>query len=625
MTYVIGTAGHVDHGKSTLVKALTGIDPDRLAEEKAREMTIDLGFAWLTLPDGTAVGIVDVPGHRDFIENMLAGVGGIDLALLVIAADEGIMPQTAEHIAILDLLAVDSAIVALTKIDLIQDADWLDLVTLDIEQMLEHTALAGAPVVPVSARTGKGLDTLLDTLSAALVQRPPRADLGRPRLPVDRVFTMSGFGTVVTGTLSGGSLRVGDEVEIAPGRTRARIRGLQSHKQKIESAGPGSRVAINLAGVAKDEIQRGDVVAQPGLLHGTELIDVQFRYLDSAERPLLHNSEVKFFSGAAEALAHVRLIGQRELASGEQGWLQIRLAQPIALDKGDRFILRYPSPPQTIGGGIVLDPHPPYRWRRFKEEVLERMEMLAIGTPAELVLSALEEQPASQRKALYRDLGMDAMQVDELVGDLVASGDVLELADGWLMAQLSWVRLKDQIRRELGVYHAEYPLRVGMPREALRSRLGLETRLFNLVIKMAAQEGLIGETGAAVHEAGRSVQFTPQQEAAIGRLLKIIASDPFNTPSIKDAVALVGEDVLQALFERGDLVQTSPEVLFDSATYQQMVQRITGYIREHGMITVGEARDLFNSSRKYVLALLEHMDGAGMTRREGEGRVLRGG
>ena len=306
--HVIGTAGHVDHGKSTLVHRLTGIDPDRLAEEKAREMTIDLGFAWLNL-DGAEVGVVDVPGHRDFIENMLAGVGGIDLALLVIAADEGVMPQTREHLAILDLLQVKRGVVALTKVDLIDDPDWLELVTLEIADSLLGTVLADAPIVAVSARTGTGLELLKECLAKSLREVEESLDWGRPRLPIDRVFTLPGFGTIVTGTLLDGSLRIGDAVEIQPGDLTARVRGLQTHKTRREVAQPGSRVAINLGGIDYDQLRRGQVVAAPGVLPATQLIDATYRHLPDADSPILHNEQVKFFAGAAEVLARVRIIG----------------------------------------------------------------------------------------------------------------------------------------------------------------------------------------------------------------------------------------------------------------------------------------------------------------------------
>lgn len=623
MTFVIGTAGHVDHGKSTLVEALTGIDPDRLAEEKEREMTIDLGFAWLTLPGGEAVGIVDVPGHRDFIENMLAGVGGIDLALFVIAADEGVMPQTREHLAILNLLEVPGGVVALTKIDVVNDPEWLELVSLDIAETLNGTVLEQAPIVPVSARTGEGLDALLATLDTALASRSPRPDRGRPRLPVDRVFTISGFGTVVTGTLTDGSFSVGDEIEIAPKGKRARVRGLQSHKETLSTAHPGSRVAINLGGLSKEDIQRGDVVAAPGLLKGTILVDVQFRHLPDAGRSLKHNSEVKFFSGAAESVAHIRLLGDRELPPGADGWLQLRLAQPVALDKGDRFILRYPSPPQTIGGGMVLDPHPPHRWRRFKPEVISRLETLAAGTPEDLLLHALEGHIALTPDQAATVTGLGVNETAEAAHTLEAQGSILWLEGGWLIAQASWTRLTERIVGELEHYHQTYPLRAGMPREALRSRLELEGKLFNTIMDLAVATDIVTEHGASVRLPLHTVQFTPQQAAAIDQLWSQIQANPTSPPSVKEAVAIVGEDVLQALLAQGDLVQVSADVLFDSQAYSEMVQQVKDFIEQHGAITAAQTRDLFDTSRKYAISLLEHLDTIGVTRRMGDERVLR--
>ncbi|MEM7118702.1 MAG: selenocysteine-specific translation elongation factor, partial [Chloroflexota bacterium] len=369
--FVIGTAGHVDHGKSTLVEALTGIDPDRLNEEKEREMTIDLGFAWLQLGD-EEVGVVDVPGHRDFIENMLAGVGGIDLALFVVAADEGAMPQTREHLAILDLLEVNSGIVALTKVDLIDDPDWLELVMLDLEETFAGTVLENAPIMPVSAKTGDGLAELRILLTEKLSTAVPRPDNGRPRLPVDRVFTVAGFGTIVTGTLLDGRFRLGDSVELQPTEKNGRIRGLQTHRTKLDVARPGSRVAINVTGLSKDEVQRGNVVTLPKMVRGTVLFDASYRHLAAADAPLKHNMEVKLFVGAAEVVARTRVLGAKQIDPGEEGWLQLALSESAAIVRGDRFILRRPSPGATLGGGKVLDPYPGRRHRRFRPDVIAR-------------------------------------------------------------------------------------------------------------------------------------------------------------------------------------------------------------------------------------------------------------
>ncbi len=622
MPYVIGTAGHVDHGKSTLVKALTGIDPDRLAEEKAREMTIDLGFAWMTLPSGKQVGIVDVPGHRDFIENMLAGIGGIDMALLVIAADEGVMPQTREHLSILDLLEVSGGVVALTKVDLIDDPEWLELVTLDVATALSGTRLAEAPIVPVSARSGEGLEELVTTVDAALAEQAPRPDRGKPRLPIDRIFTMSGFGTVITGTLSGGPLKVGDEVEVQPSGRRVRIRGLQSHKQAIDQAQPGSRVAVNLSGVDVEDIKRGDVLASSGLLRGSVLIDVQFRHLADAERPLKHNSEVKFFSGAAETVAHVRLLGNRELAPGTEGWLQLRLSGPVVLDKGDRFILRYPSPPQTIGGGTVLDPHPPHRWRRFKSEVLARLETLSAGTPEDLLIQTLEGQIALLPEQASALAGLDADELTAASHTLETRGDLFILPGGWMMARASWTRLADRLVQALTAYHEAYPLRLGMPREALRSRMGIEGKLFGRILDLAGENGVLIYEGSTVRKPDHAVRLSPHQEAAVAELWAKINENTLMPPSVKEATEWLGEDVLQVLLDRGDLVLLSPDVFLDAGTYTEMVAQIESFITQKGSITVAQARDLFATTRKYALALLEHLDAIGRTKRVGDARVL---
>ncbi len=626
--HVIGTAGHVDHGKSTLVQALTGINPDRLREEQEREMTIDLGFAWLTLPNGEQVGIVDVPGHRDFIENMLAGVGGIDAALFVIAADEGVMPQTREHLAILDLLRIPGGVVALTKIDLIDDPDWLELVQADVSEVLQGTVLEGAPIIPVSARTGQGLSELTAALQDVLARTPPRPDRGRPRLWIDRVFTIGGFGTVVTGTLVDGYLEVGQEVEILPRGLRARIRGLQTHKTRIGRAVPGSRVAINLTGVAKQDLARGDLVTVPGWLRPTTLADVRLDVLPDAPFPLKHNAHVKFFCGSAETVARLRLLGTETLAPGESGWVQLELDDPLPLVRGDRFIIRIPSPAVTVGGGDVVDPHPGRKHRRFRPEVLARLETLARGTPAEVLLQALERRGPQTVRDLLEASGLGEGAPSALA-ELIATGDAVVLdavpepAPARLVAARAWWSATTaRMQEELAAYHARYPLRPGMGREGLRSALRLEPRVFNGLMARAAAEGLVADEAATVRLPGHEVRFSPQQQQAVDDLLAQFRAAPYATPSVKEAAAQVGEEVLGVLLARGDLIQVSPEVLFLRETYEEMVARIRAHIREHGSITLAQVRDLFQTSRKYAQALLEYLDGVGVTRRVGDERVL---
>jgi selenocysteine-specific elongation factor len=640
--HVIGTAGHVDHGKSTLVLALTGIDPDRLREEKEREMTIDLGFAWLTLPNGESVGIVDVPGHRDFVENMLAGVGGIDAALFIVAADEGVMPQTKEHLAILDLLGVDKGVVALTKTDLAESEDWIELVAADVSETLDGSVLEGSPIVPVSARTGRGLDELTAMLQEMLAHVAPRPDRGRPRLPIDRVFTISGFGTVVTGTLTDGSFTVGQEVEVLPSGLEARVRGLQTHKEKAERAVPGSRVAMNLSGVSKGELMRGHVVTTPGWLRSTVLVDVRLRYLSSAPRPLRHNTQLKFFTGAAETLARVRLLEQDELAPGDTGWAQLRLQDPVAMIKGDRFIVRFPSPPATVGGGVVVDPHPGRRHRRSRPEVITRLETLAQGSPAEILLQALERSgPAPTRDVLSAsglgDTGPEALTQLLEEGQVVLLGRATESEPPSALAQQAitrnlllaphswWSTLTDHIARELTAHHEHFPLRAGLGREALRSGLKLESKVFNTAMARAASEGLVVEEGATVRLPSHVVQLNPDQQRRVDALLAQFQRQPYATPSYKDSSAAVGEEVLGVLIARGDLVQASPEVLFLPQSYEEMVTRVRSHIDQEGSITLAQVRDLFGTSRKYAQALLEHLDETGITKRVGDARVLVGG
>ncbi len=621
--------------------ALTGIDPDRLPEEKAREMTIDLGFAWLTLPSGESVGIVDVPGHIDFIKNMLAGVGSIDAALFVVAADEGVMPQTREHLAILDLMQVPAGVVALTKIDLIREPEWLELVTEEVSDLLASTPLAGAPMVPVSARTGEGLPQLLQALEGVLQDAPPRRDLGRPRLPIDRVFTVAGFGTVVTGTLSDGSLEIGQEVEIVPGGLRARIRGLQTHKHKIERAVPGSRVAINLSGVRTEQLQRGQVVTLPGLLRTTQLVDLRLRVLADASGPLKHNQEVDFFSGAAEVVARTRLLDAEVIPPGGEGWVQLRLRQPAAVAAGDRFILRQPSPSRTLGGGQVVNPHPGRRHRRFRSETIAGLETLARGQPPDILLQRLQErEPAGAREVvsasgLEEDIALGALE------ELLATGQASFLGLGeaavpaaqavagnrYLVSAAGWRQLTEQLQAVLADYHRQYPLRLGMPREELKSRLQPRRpwpgRLFNELVGRATAEGVVAEVEGAVRTADHVVRFTPQQQKQVDAVLGRFRAQPYTPPSVAEATASVGPDVLQALIEANTLTRISEDVLFLTETYEQIVARIMTHLRAEGSITVAQVRDLFGTSRKYALPLMEHLDERRLTRRVGDARVLR--
>ena len=418
--YVIGTAGHVDHGKSTLVKALTDIDPDRLPEEKEREMTVDLGFAWMTLPSGREVSIVDVPGHERLIKNMLAGVGAIDLAMLIVAADESVMQQTREHLAILDILQIRRGLIVVTKTDLV-DEELVELVKAEVEDVVAGTSFEGCTMIGVSAYTGAGLDELKATIDEILDDTGARRDLGRPRLPVDRCFSISGFGTVVTGTLIDGVFAIGQEVELAPSGMRGRIRGLQSHKERVDSSDPGVRLAVNLSGVARTDIERGEVVTLPGWLPSTRRLDTRIRMVAGAPHPLRHNSGVTFHLFTSETTARVRLLDADRLAPSEEGWIQILLDDPIPMVKGDYFVLR--SAEDTLGGGQVVDPNPRRRHRRFVPETIEQLLMLDQGTGEDIIYSVADQggpcdlRTLSQRSNLSSEEAMErALQLAEAGG-----------------------------------------------------------------------------------------------------------------------------------------------------------------------------------------------------------------
>lgn len=727
---VIGTAGHVDHGKSTLVQALSGIDPDRLQEEKQRGMTIDLGFAWIELPipqgqldsashpthtdnpsateskpqsgkskskakpksaakpgAGTqttltsspateSVGIVDVPGHIDFIKNMLAGVGGIDAAVLVIAADEGVMPQTREHLAILDLLGVPSGVVALTKVDLIDEPDWLDLIELDVAELLQDTRLMDAPILRVSATTGEGLPELRDALGRTLAKLEPRRNRARPRLPIDRIFTLPGFGTVVTGTLSDGDLTVGDSVEVLPQKIPARIRGLQTHKKQIWQGEPGSRVAVNLSNISANEIRRGNVLAKPDTLRSTLLVDVSIRLLSDTSKPIVHNQAVDFFSGASDSPARVRLMGTEQLEPGQEGWLQLRLERPIVLTSGDRYILRQPSPSVTIGGGVVLAPHPQRRWRRFDETAIQRMRTLAKGAPDEIVLQTISRNPLALPDHILGQSGLDLTIASEALQELYAVDAIVALSasakpprplavqspadaqtelaeeppetqpaeqpkdipsDAAILSLEAWQLLQNQMQEILQAFHVQNPLRKGMQRGELRSRLQaainahfreqpqFPVRLFNLFVDRLKAEGSVNADDGAVWEKDFSVSLTIHQQAMIDDLLSQFSQNRFSPPNAADSLRVLdnSEELLEHLVERGTLVRHHGNILFRTEDAEEMQQQIRSFIQENGSITLGQTRDLFQTSRKYVQAILEDMDTRRITRREDDVRVLR--
>ena len=615
---VVGTAGHVDHGKSTLITALTGIDPDRLREERERGMTIDLGFAWVTLPGGGDVGIVDVPGHQDFIRNMLAGIGGIDAVILVVAADEGVMPQTREHLAILSLLGVDRGVVALTKRDLV-DAEWAALVSEEVRRALAGTPLAGAPIIEVSAVARTGLDRLLTSLERVLGEAPPRRDHARPRLPVDRAFTMSGFGTVVTGTLVDGSLAVGDEVEVVPGGGRARVRGLQTHKRAIDVAVPGSRVAANLSGIDKDAVRRGMVVVRPGTLAAVSVIGARIRILEAASGPLEHDDTVKVHVGTAEAVARVSVLGGPAIAPGAEDWVQLRLAVPVAVLVGDRLVLRRPSPSETLGGGVIADTSGE-RMRR-RSDAVAGLVRRSVSSVADRLLASLDV-PRTLEEAGLRS-GLDADVRDTAVAQLVAEGRAVRLADA-VLARDAFEALAVRAERTLALAHRRTPLRPGAPREELRSTLGQPPKRYGALVAALVAAGRIVERGTALALPSHVPTLSQEQEARWTAVRAVLGREPLQPPAVSVLASEQGIDreLLGALIERGDLVRVSPDAVFLPDAVLHFGDAVIDALATGRTITVAGARDLTGSSRKHVLPLLQFLDDHGLTRRVNDDRVL---
>jgi selenocysteine-specific elongation factor len=608
--FVVGTAGHIDHGKSTLITALTGIDPDRLAEEKRRGMTIDLGFAHMVLPSGREIGIVDVPGHARFMRNMLAGAQGLDAVLLVVAADEGVMPQTREHLEIVDLLEVRRGIVVLSKADLVDEA-WLELVIAEVHETIESTALASASVMPVSALTGQGLSELTAALDLLLDGAEPRLDVGRPRLPIDRVFTMSGFGTVVTGTLVDGRLSAGDELEVVPSGRLVRVRGLQRHNRSVEAAFPGNRVAVNVAGVEKSELARGDVLSSPHSLESTRRIDAHVRVLASAPRALRHRAELLLHTGTAEVGCRVIVLAGDAIEPGGEAWIQLYLDRAIAAGNHDRFVLRVPSPPLTIAGGRFVDVAP-RKHPRHDQAVSESLDRRAAG---DVLQQELRKYPRGvSLAALLKATMAPQSDLDGL--------DARHVGD-WLFATEAWNVLAQRAITEVAAYHVAHPLRQGMAREELRSRLRLPPTAFPAALSSLVAEGMLEEGDGAVSTPGHHVAVD-EIDGPASRLLELLGDSPFAPPSLQDAMQRTGAtaEVVRALAQRGDIVRLSDDIAFTRDAYSKAVDLVKELIAATGSVTVAQLRDRMGASRRPVLALLEHLDAEKLTRRVGDQRVL---
>ncbi len=630
---IIGTAGHIDHGKTTLVKALTNIDTDRLREEKERGITIDLGFAYFDLPSGRRAGIVDVPGHERFIKNMLAGAGGIDVVVLVIAADEGIMPQTVEHLHILSLLETKRGLVALTKTDMV-DSDWLDLVLDDTRTRLQGTFLADAPIIPVSAVTRQGLDELVQAIDEMTETVPARDEHLPFRLPIDRVFSVTGFGTVVTGTLVAGTVRVGDKAEVYPENRETRIRSIQVHGQKVEIAHAGQRVAMNVAGLEVADLERGKVLAAPGLLRSTLMLDVRLDLLADADKPLQNRDRLRLYTGTSEVLCRAVLLDAELLLPGEKALVQLRLEEPVALQAGDRFVVRTYSPMYTIGGGTVLDAHPKKR-KRFKEEGIRELMQRESGGDLEILNQTLLNHSDQFPNAdeLFRLAGRPAELLEPALEELLEHDLAISLVIDGRPFYLHSEYLQSLVTRAVKLvndFHRRFPLRPGMPKEELRSRLNISAqgKLYNSLLTLIVGEGQLRLQGGLVLLAEFTVSFTGQNQRIREAVLTALGENPYSPPELGELALQLAEtperitEVVQAMALLEEVTRVNADVAFSTEAVAAAQARVVEFVRGQGSITLADLRDQLQTSRKYALALLDYFDAQRVTQRKGDVRVL---
>jgi len=628
---IIGTAGHVDHGKTCLVSALTGIETDRLVEEKRRGITIELGFAYLDLPDGKKAGIIDVPGHEKFIRNMLAGVGGIDMVLLVIAADEGVMPQTKEHLDILSMLDIKKGIVVLTKSDMVEE-DWLEFVIGDVKNELDGTFLESAPIIPVSSHTGSNIDKLRQEIFKIVEKSEPK-NLDRSfRMPVDRVFTVKGFGTVITGTMIEGTISVGDAVSIYPQGNVTKIRNIQVHGQDVENAYAGQRAAINLAKVKTTEVFRGETLAQPDSMEQTTLLDVKLKVIEDIERIIEDRSKLHLYHGTRSILCKVVLLDKHSLKAGESCYAQLRLEDDIAVKTGDRFIVRFYSPLETIGGGEILDANPVLHHRKNFGKVVKSLEVKENGSPADKVMQAIIEQSSNFAEIDYisRHLGMSIDEFNAELKNIKDQTSLIKINDK-IMVHTDFIEeLRKKTVDALADYHERNPLEIGMRQDELKHRIlpQVDSPVFDAVLDIFISEETLKQNEQRIVLQSFNVKVNKTQQKLMDDLEKIYldkgyiapTSDDLKTRYAKELVAL--RQVRQLMIDKGILVKISEQIYLHNVHLLGALDVIENIQKENEMISLGEFRDKLGTSRKYALPILEYFDKQHVTNRDGDIRKL---
>lgn len=621
--FVLGTAGHIDHGKTALIYALTSIDTDRLPEEKERGMTIDLGFAWIKLPSGENIGIVDVPGHENLIKNMIAGATGIDAVILVIDANEGWMPQTEEHFQIIDLLNIKYGIIALTKVDLV-DQNRLNVVEKEIQERLKNTNFFNAPLIKVSAVKNIGIEQIKSAIQNLIAKIKPKRDIGKPRISIDRVFKIKGSGTVITGTLIGGTLHTGMEVTIFPSYRKTRIRTLQSYKEKVESAFPGSRVALNLVGIEKSELHRGDIVFGTKQIRASKNIDVQIQLLPQAKKySLINRSEVFFFSGTKEILAKVILDEKKYLQDGETGFGQLRFKESMATYLGDRFILRIPSPSKTIGGGLIIDPLAPKHNLKDKNIINFLQTRIKLDL-RELILTELNKIICIKKDNLLANSNYADPEIREMVELLIKEGKIIA-TNYWLIEKNYW---QEQIKKFMNQLNREYelfPLQTGFPLNKFQSYFYyLKPEIFNHLIEVLTNTKNIGLEKGIIFLPSIKPKISPEQKILISKILKIIKDNPLNPPDEKKLNSQIAgsKEIIDFLIQEGEIIKLNEGILLENKNYDMMKNKLIDFLKINGSISISQVRTLLGISRKYIIPLLNKMDQEKITQRKENNRIL---
>lgn len=632
---IVGTAGHVDHGKTCLIKALSGIDTDRLKEEKKRGITIELGFANLIDTDGVHIGIIDVPGHEKFVKNMLAGIGGIDLVLLVVALDEGVMPQTVEHFEILKMLQIRQGIVVLTKSDTV-DSDWADMVEEDVRELIKGSLLEQAELIRVSSYTGENIDVLRQKIVTMAKQAGKRREEKELfRLPIDRVFTMEGFGTVVTGTLVEGMCEAGEEVMVYPQERLLKIRGVQSHGQKEEKASAGQRTAINLAGIKKEELSRGQVLAYPGSLVNSTMVDATLRLFDSTQRKLKNGDRVHLSYGSAQAIGKVILLDCEVVEAGQEALVQIRFDDPICVKRNDKFIIRFYSPVETFGGGTILNPAAD-KHKRGQEDIIESLRLKKTGTDMEILEQMVNEEsrrfPEAKDLAAWMDLTVS--EAEQMLDTLRNKKKILHLNDGSFVGKAYWEKVSELANQVLAHFHRENPIVEGMDREELKSRLAERMHLKSgkkaeALMAELEKRKVITIQGSIVSVAGFTVSYSDEASQMMTDMENIYKKAGIEVPSTDELVGAYKDrkqarQVLSELTKKGILVKAGTGVLMHKEHWDRALSVLRDHLASHPQITLGEFRDLLGTSRKYAVMLLETYDQMKITKKIGDARVLGG-